>query len=128
MKFLRIALAIVFVWFGALKIFGVSPAYDLIERTVFWWDADIFVPILGVWEVLIGLFFLWKKTTKWAILLWIPQMAGTFLPFLVLFDEMFIQFPFVLSLEAQYIVKNIVIIAGVDIIAREIGWKNIFNS
>jgi hypothetical protein len=33
---LRLALAIIFIWFGALKIFQASPADDLIKRTVYW--------------------------------------------------------------------------------------------
>lgn len=127
MKFLRIALAIVFVWFGALKIFGVSPAYGLIEQTVTWWDAAVFVPVLGVWEVLIGLFFLFEKTTKLAVILWVPQMAGTFLPVLVAPEAVFTQFPFALTLEGQYIVKNVVIIAGAVMIARTQDWSEILK-
>ena len=44
------------------------------------------------------------------------QMAGTFLPLILLPEVTFIKFPFVLTLEGQYIIKNIVIItAGIVI-------------
>ena len=52
---LRISLGIIFIWFGALKPFGDSPAVDVITKTVYWFDPDIFIPILGVWEMAIGL-------------------------------------------------------------------------
>ncbi|MEX2472375.1 MAG: hypothetical protein WEA34_09365 [Gemmatimonadota bacterium] len=55
-RLLRISIAIVFVWFGALKLFDLSPAADLVRATVYWLPGDVFLPILGVWEVLIGLF------------------------------------------------------------------------
>ena len=44
---MRIALAIVYIWFGALKIFGMSPAGELVEETVFWFNPELFIPILG---------------------------------------------------------------------------------
>ena len=43
---LRISLAIVFIWFGALKIFGVTPVTDLVAETVYWFDPDWVVPVL----------------------------------------------------------------------------------
>jgi uncharacterized membrane protein YkgB len=39
---LRISLAIIFIWFGALKPFGISPADERIERTVHWFVPDMF--------------------------------------------------------------------------------------
>ena len=57
---MRIALAIVYIWFGALKIIGISPAGDLVEETVFWFKPEIFIPVLGLCEVLIGLGLLIK--------------------------------------------------------------------
>ena len=48
---LRISLAIVFVWFGVLKPLHISPSEELIKRTVYWFSPDVFVPILGWWEV-----------------------------------------------------------------------------
>ena len=50
---LRYSLAVIFIWFGALKPFGMSPAAELVANTVFWFDPDVFVPILGWWEVAI---------------------------------------------------------------------------
>lgn len=109
---LRVSLAIVFIWFGALKIVLDSPAQGLIAATVYWMDPLIFIPILGVWEVLIGVFMLWRKTIRLALLLLIFQMPGTFLPIIVLPEVVFESFPFDLTNEGQYIIKNLVIIAA----------------
>ena len=57
---LRIALGIVFFWFGALKLVpGLSPAEDLAGRTIETADvrlvpASVALPMLALWEVAIG--------------------------------------------------------------------------
>ena len=66
---LRYSLAIIFVWFGYLKIIGESPAEDIVAATVFWFDPEIFIPVLGIWEVVIGLLLCFRKTVRLAILL-----------------------------------------------------------
>ena len=48
---LRFSLAIVFLWFGALKVFGVTPVAELVSSFVYWVDPDWFVPVLGVLEI-----------------------------------------------------------------------------
>ena len=64
--FLRVSLAIVFIWFGILKSFGESPAEGLVARTVYWISPEIFVPILGWWEVLIGVCLLFRPLVRGA--------------------------------------------------------------
>jgi len=110
---LRIGIAVVFIWFGGLKVIGWSPATDLVTKTVYWFNPTWFVSILGWWEVIIGVLFLFPSLTRAAIALLAPQMAGTFLPLLLL-PEIVYQHgnPLLLTLEGQYIVKNLVIIAS----------------
>ncbi|HET8957774.1 MAG TPA: hypothetical protein VFM95_04895 [Microcella sp.] len=111
-KFARLAIGVVFIWFGALKIVGeLSPAYDLVAATVYFLTPEIIVPLLGVWEVAIGLAFLFPPTTRLALLMLIPQMPGTFLPLILLPEVTYTVFPFGLTIEGQYIVKNLVLIA-----------------
>lgn len=110
---LRYALGVVFVWFGALKLFaGASPAEDLVKRTVYWFDPGWFFPFLGVWEVAIGLGLLVRPLIRLAVLLLLLQMPGTFLPLVVVPEACWEAFPFVLTLEGQYIIKNLVLIAA----------------
>lgn len=114
---LRISLAIVFVWFGLLKPLGLSPAADLVRATVGWMpllSPDQWLAVIGWWEVAIGLTFLHPATHRIAIALLALQMGGTFLP-LVLLPEVAFQagrIPYAPTLEGQYIVKNLVIIAA----------------
>lgn len=114
---LRYSLSIVFIWFGILKPLGVSSATELVSQTVYFIPPEIFVPILGVWEVLIGISLLHKKLLRVGIFLLILQMAGTFLPLLILPEVSFITIPLVPTLEGQYIIKNLVLISGALVVA-----------
>lgn len=116
-RLLCISLAIVYIWFGILKPLGLSPASDLVARTVTVFAPDFFVPFLGWWEVAIGVGLLFRRTLGIALGLMALQMLGTLTPFVVLPDVCFSQFPFVLSLEGQYIVKNVVLISAGIVIA-----------
>jgi uncharacterized membrane protein YkgB len=109
---LRAALGVVFVWFGGLKVVGGSPAADLVANTVYLLQPDVFVPILGVWEVLIGVCLLYRPLIRLGIFLLFVQMPGTFLPLVLLPDVVFTTFPFGLTVEGQYILKNLVIIGA----------------
>ncbi len=110
--FLRISLAIVFIWFGALKLFDISPAGSLVRDTVYWFDADVFVPVLGVWEIAIGAGLLFRPLLRVALLLLFLQMPGTMLPLIVKPDACWNPFPYGLTLEGQYIIKNLILISA----------------
>jgi uncharacterized membrane protein YkgB len=109
---LRISLAIVFVWFGGLKLVGMSPAEDLVRATVYWMPGDLFLPVLGVWEVLIGVFLLYRPTIRIALGLLFLQMPGTVLPLFLLPEVTFTSVPLGLTLEGQYIVKNLALVSA----------------
>jgi uncharacterized membrane protein YkgB len=109
---LRVSLGLVFIWFGALKPLGVSPAQGLVERTVYWLPADVFVPILGLWEVAIGVCLIVPTLIRVGILLMFLQMPGTALPLVLLPEVCFQQVPHALTLEGQYIIKNLVLISA----------------
>lgn len=114
--FLRISLAIVFIWFGLLKPLGASPASDLVARTVYWVDPSWFIPLLGWWEVAIGVCMLWRPLIRISIALLALQMPGTFLPLVLLPDICFVHIPWAPSLEGQYIIKNLVLISAALVI------------
>ena len=117
---LRLGPGGVFIWFGLLKPLGVSPAAEMVARTVYWGvDPAWFVPLLGWWEVVIGVCLLdpgrWLGLGKWmtraGVLLMFLQMPGTFLPLVILPDVAW-QRPFVPTMEGQYIIKNLVLIGA----------------
>jgi len=112
MLVLRISLALVFIWFGALKPLGISPAEELVKRTVYWLPPELFLPVLGFWEVAIGVCLLYRPLIRAAVLLLFLQMPGTMLPLILLPDVCFTNFPFGLTLEGQYIIKNLILISA----------------
>ncbi|HUP57607.1 MAG TPA: hypothetical protein VM598_09165 [Bdellovibrionota bacterium] len=120
LRLLRFSIAIVYIWFGALKIFDLSPAHDLVVRTITHFFPPSFVPVLGFWEVLIGACFLHRRLLPLGVALFAMHVPGTMTPLVVLQDLSFIQFPFVPSLVGQYIVKNLVLIAAVIAIAKAV--------
>ena len=113
---LRVAIAVVFVWFGALKVFGISPAGDLVASTVYVVDPALFVPVLGVWEVVIGLCLCYRPLIRFGIFLLFLQLPGTFLPIILLPEVVFTAVPYGLTVEGQYIIKNLVIIGAALVI------------
>lgn len=48
------------------------------------------------------------------------HMPGTMLPLITLPDETFVRFPYALSLEDQYIIKNLVLIAAGIVIGAQL--------
>lgn len=113
MVVMRVGLGIVFLWFGALKLFpGFSPAEDLVRNTVYFIDPDIFIPVLALWEMLIGVGLILGKFMRITLLLLFLQMPGTTLPIFLLPNEVWHNFPFGLTLEGQYIIKNLVLIGA----------------
>ncbi|MCF7826583.1 MAG: hypothetical protein K9M55_08015 [Candidatus Marinimicrobia bacterium] len=113
----RISFGIIFIWFGILKPLGISSAEPLVLATVPWlpvFEGETWVHIIGWWEVLIGIAFLFKRTIRIAIGLLALQMVGTFLP-LVMLPEITFQaghFPYGPTMEGQYIIKNLMIISA----------------
>jgi len=114
---LRYSLAVVFFWFGILKPIGVSSATEIVSQTVYFLPSEVFVPILGVWEMAIGVCLLDRRLLRVGIALLLLQMAGTFLPLVLLPGVSFVTVPFVPSLEGQYIIKNLVLISGALVVA-----------
>ena len=119
-RLLRYSLAIIFLWFGLLKAFGMSPAAELVAHTVYWFPPDVFVPILGLWEAAIGVGLLFRPLVRVALFLLFIQMPGTALPLVLLPDVCFSSFPLGLTLEGQYIIKNLAVISAAIVIGGSV--------
>lgn len=115
---LRISMGVIFFWFGMLKFFeGLSPAEALATNTINILSFGLIGPELvryglAAWEVLIGLGLMFKLRLRETLLLMFLQMLGTLTPIVLLPDEVFTIFPYGLTLEGQYIFKNLVVIAA----------------
>lgn len=124
-QFNRIALFVVFYWFGILKIFSLSPAESLINKLYLktissWISLDHFLVSLGVLECTIAILLLFPKYTKLAFILFSIQMFTTFLPMIYLPNEVW-QNGVALTLTGQYIMKNVVLIACAITVWK--GWQ-----
>lgn len=125
---IRLSFAIIFIWFGILKPFGLSAAEPLVLKTVAWLpflSPRSWLAIIGWWEVVIGICFLFKVTTRVAIGLLFLQMAGTFMPLFMLTEITFQQNHFLLpTMEGQYIIKNLMIISSAMVIGGRVFMKD----
>ena len=118
----RFSLFVVFFWFGLLKVIGLSPASGLVQRlfenTIPFISFSSFLIGFGLFECLIGLLFVIKGAERIVIPLLIVHMITTFGPLVLLTSETWQRF-LVPTLEGQYIIKNLVIIAvGIGIAAH----------
>lgn len=121
---LRVSLATIFIWFGGLKLLGISPAAELVKRTVYWFPPEQFLPVLGWWEVAIGVCLLVRPLLRLGILLLFLQMPGTTLPLFLLPEVCFTRIPVGLTLEGQYIVKNLVLIGAAIVVGGTVRKKS----
>lgn len=115
----RIALAIVFGWFGILKLLGLSPVATLIvplfERLAPFL-APSAVMILGAAELILAFWLLLPKFTKWTVLVMILHLMGTFLTLVFAADLTWNSF-LVPSFAGEFVIKNVVLIAlGLNIL------------
>lgn len=110
----RLALGTVFIWFGLLKVISLSPAsplvFGLLEITLPAVDHVIFGIVLGILEMVIGIAFLIPRCERIAMALLIPHMITTFLPLFFMPSVVWQSF-LVPTMEGQYIIKNLIIIA-----------------
>ena len=123
---LRIALGIVFLWFGALKLVpGLSPAETLAGRTIETLTqglvpTSVAVPMLALWEVAIGVGLLVGRWMRVTLALLFVQMLGTITPLVLFPAETFTRFPWAPTLEGQYIVKNIVLVTAAIVLGATV--------
>ncbi|CAM2007321.1 Crp/Fnr family transcriptional regulator [Acanthopleuribacter pedis] len=116
----RLAIGIIFIWFGMLKPLGLSPADQLVRDVTFWIPIPHFVFLLGLWEVAIGVCFLFQPLTRFGVALLFMHMPGTVLPFFLLPEQCWRVFPHALTLEGQYIVKNLVLVAAALVVGGKV--------
>lgn len=118
---LRIGLAVVFIWFGALKVFGVSPVSDLVASTVYWVDPDWFVPLLGFVEVAVGLGLVLRFALRSVLAVLAAQLVGTLAVFVFLPEVAFQDGnPLLLTTEGEFVVKNAVLLGAAMVVGTQV--------
>jgi putative oxidoreductase len=115
---LRVALGVVFIWFGALKVADVSPVGDLVASTLPFLDADLVVPGLGAFEVALVLVLISGRFVRVACAAMVAHLAGTFLVYVVQPDVAFQHGnPLLMTTEGEFVAKNIVLITAGLVVA-----------
>jgi putative oxidoreductase len=118
---LRISLGVVFLWFGLLKIFDVSPVSGLVAKTIYWFDPNVVVPALGAVEVFVGGCLVAGRLMRVALPLLVLQMAGTFLVLVFLPGIAFRDGnPLLLTVEGEFVVKNLVLLSAALVIGSRL--------
>lgn len=123
--FARAALFIVYFWFGVLKLFDKSPAnplvQSLLEKTLPFITFHDFIILLAFFEILIGILFLVPKMERVVGALLAVHMVTTFMPLILLPSVTWHSF-LVPTLEGQYIIKNVLIIALALVVLSQISF------
>ncbi len=123
---LRLALGIVFFWFGVLKFFpNLSPAETLAGRTIETLTFGVIpqgtaIFILAIWEVAIGIGLIAGRWMRAVLALLFVQMLGTITPLFLFPSETFTIFPIAPTLEGQYIIKNIVLVSAAIVLGATV--------
>lgn len=122
---LRVSLGLVFLGFAVLKYFpGVSPAEDLAVRTVETLSLGMLsgyaaLVATAIVETFIGLTLITGKFLRVGLLVLGGAMVGILSPLVLFFGDLFPGAP---TLEAQYVLKDIVLVAAALVVtARALG-------
>ncbi|MCO1653656.1 DoxX family protein [Pseudonocardia humida] len=112
---LRVALGVVFVWFGALKIANVTPVAALVADTLAFVPVppELLLPALGAFEVVAGGLLIAGRLLRPVLAVLVAHLVGTFLVLVTLPGVAFQDGnPLLLTTEGEFVVKNLVLVAG----------------
>ncbi|MFF2659126.1 DoxX family protein [Kitasatospora sp. NPDC058032] len=116
---LRVSVGVLYLWFGLPKFFpGTSPAEDLATRCMSLMTFDAVPPgvsrfLLALMEVAIGLGLVTGLLRRLTLTVFFVHMTGVFATLVLLPNDVWAHgVPPVPTLEGQYILKNIVLIAA----------------
>ena len=111
----RWAIFIVYFWFGILKVLSLSPANPLVAallgRVLPGVPFATFIVLLGVYEMIVAIVFVIKGMERLAIFLLVLHLIMVLAP-LFLVPAVTWQSFMVPTLEGQYIIKNVLIVAA----------------
>lgn len=119
---LRVSLGLIFLGFGVLKFFpGASPAEALVMRTVDTLTLGVVagrnaVLLTAVMECFIGLTLVTGKFLRTGLLVLGVSLVGIMSPLVLFFGDLFPGTP---TLEAQYVLKDVVLAAAGLVIAAK---------
>jgi uncharacterized membrane protein YphA (DoxX/SURF4 family) len=126
--FARFSLFFIYSYFGILKVFNLSPATPLVSAlkdiVLPFLSLESFLLIFGIIEVIIGIMFLIPRFIKITFLIFLGHMIATFLPLILLQQYTWTGF-LIPNMEAQYIIKNLALIAVALVLVKSSDSKNL---
>ena len=119
---LRASLGVTFVWFGALKLADEPTlASSLLAAVTPFMNPDLSIPVVGALEVAIGAGLLIGRWMPVFLTAAAAHISGTFLVLLTRPDVAFVDGnPLRLTVEGEYIVKNLVLLAATASLALHV--------
>lgn len=118
-----VTLGCVFIWFGSLKLVGQETATSLIAKTIYFGSPEIMVPLLGAWEVLIGLCMFFHHLHRVAFVLLAIRLPGTVLALVLKPEACFVVPPYIPTIEGQYIIKDIMLLSAAAVMGGYVSQK-----
>ncbi|MBI3486499.1 hypothetical protein HY025_06230 [Candidatus Daviesbacteria bacterium] len=115
-NFLKFSLALVFIWFGFLKLINLSPVTEIVKNSLPFLGNNFsyFFFCLAFFEIAVGFGLLFKKSSRISALLIILHLTIASLS--VLLTQGFnSSFP-ILTLAGEFVTKNLVLIAAASVV------------
>ncbi len=116
LQYARVSLGIIFLWYGSMKFFPEllqtqELAQDSISMMAFGFiPSAISIKLLAIFEVIIGLGFIFALQTKTVVMMLLSHMIITFSALFFLPEFSFGDASYSISMAGQYISKNILFI------------------
>ncbi len=114
------ALAIVFAWFGTLKLFGFPSASSIVAKTVYFFEPEITVPFLGAWEVAIGVSLVIPSLHRVAVFLLLTRLPGTLFALFFKMEVCFDLQTMVPTTQGQYLLKELTLVGAALVIGGHV--------
>ena len=115
---LRLSLAIVYIWFGVLKLAGASPVTQLVGATLPFADPKSAVRVLGVLEIIIGIGLLSRRSHRAFLIAVVIHLAGTFLTVVMAPALLWSHGnPTLLTTDGEFVLKNLVLLNAAVLLA-----------
>src|ERR1051325_369316 len=106
------SVSLTFFWFGLLKLLGLSPVVGLLQRSFSLFAAQPYLGLLGLFEIAIAIGLLIPRIKKIVVSLTILHLLGTISVVIVAPDTLFAPYFPVLTMEGEFILKNLVLISA----------------
>lgn len=117
---LRVSLGVMFIWFGALKVAGHNPVFELVNSTFPFMATETGNLMLGLFEIAIGVGLMLNIFYLLVNVILVLHLLGTFMTFLFAPEFMFDPYFPILTFSGEFVVKNAtLVIAGLLVMVHE---------